>query len=180
VSGYSDPDVIAGAATVALEILEDSPETGTFVVPIGGGGLIAGVAETVKTLRPCALVIGVETAASCPFQTSLRAGGLVRVEVRPTLADGLSGNPDPATITFTPIQRFVDHVVTVTEDLLANAIVGLLEHEHLVAEGAGAAGVAALVGRQINGLGRHAAIIVTGSNIDIDRLQTVLVSRPRA
>lgn len=174
ISPYNDADVIAGAATVAVEIFEDEAGIDTLVVPIGGGGLISGVAEAAKSIATGCEIIGVEAAASCAFQTSVRAGRLVEIVPGPTLADGLGGNPDPDTITFGLIQRFVDRIVTVSEDDLAAAIVGLVEAEHLVAEGAGAAAAAALVGHRVELRDRHVAAILTGSNIDRARLAALL------
>jgi threonine dehydratase len=112
--------------------------------------------------------------ASCAFQTSVRAGRLVEIEPRATLADGLGGNPDPETITFAIIQQLVDRIVTVSENDLSAAIAGLVAAEHLVAEGAGAAGVAALVGKRADVPGRRVAVIVTGGNIDRTRLAPLL------
>jgi threonine dehydratase len=174
ISPYNDPDVIAGAATIALEIFEDAADTDTLVVPIGGGGLISGIATAAKAIDARSEVIGVEVEASCPFQTSVRAGRLVEIVPGATLADGLGGNPDPETITFACIQRLVDRIVTVGEDHLSAAIVGLVEAEHLVAEGAGAAATAALVGKRIDVKGRRVAVILTGANIDRARLKSLL------
>jgi len=175
ISPYNDADVIAGAATVALEILEDAPETDAVIVPIGGGGLISGVATTVKSIADAKLVVGVELEVSHVFQTSVRAGKLVEIVPGSSLADGLGGNSDDDTITFPIIQQHVDRIVTVSEEDLQTAVVGLVEFEHLVAEGAGAAGVAALVGNRIDEVReRHVVVIVTGSNIDRDRLKSLL------
>ena len=175
ISPYNDADVIAGAATIALELFEDAPDIATIVVPIGGGGLISGVAATAKAISPSCRVIGVEVAASCAFQTSVRAGHLVEIVPQPTLADGLGGNPDPDTVTFGMIQRFVDEIVTVDEDELARSIVALLEHEHLIAEGAAAVGPAALAYKSV-AVGRrgHVAVIVSGGNIDRGRMASLL------
>jgi threonine dehydratase len=174
ISPYNDADVIAGAGTVALEIFEDAADVDTLIVPIGGGGLISGMATAAKAIAPDCSIVGVEVEASCAFQTSVRAGRLVDIVPGPTLADGLGGNPDPETITFGFIQRLVDRIVTVSEKDLSAAIVGLVEAEHLIAEGAGAAGVAALVGRHADVRGRSVAVILTGSNIDRARLAALL------
>ena len=176
ISPYNDADVIAGAGTSALEIFEDAPDTTTVVVPIGGGGLISGVATVVKAIVPACEVIGVEADASSAFQTSVRAGRLVEIVPGETLADGLGGNPDPETITFAFIQRLVDRIVTVSEADLSAAIVGLVEFEHVVAEGAGAAAVASLVGRRLDVAGRRVVVLMTGSNIDARRLAGILAS----
>lgn len=174
ISPYNDADVIAGAATVALEIFEDAADTDALVVPIGGGGLIAGMAAVANTISAACTVVGVEVEVSCAFQTSVRAGKLVEIVPGPTLADGLGGNPDPETITFEPIQRLVDTIVTVSEPDLKAAVTGLVAAEHLIAEGAGAAATAAIVGRRIDLSGRRVAAIVSGANIDRERLMSVL------
>lgn len=174
ISPYNDDDVIAGAATVAVEILEDAPATDTLIVPIGGAGLISGMAIVAKAIAPACTVVGVEVEASCAFQTSVRAGTLVEIVPGPTLADGLGGNPDPETMTFAFVQQYVDRIETVSEADLAAAIVGLVTNEHLIAEGAGAAATAALVGRRIDVRSRHVAVVVSGANIDRERLAAVL------
>jgi threonine dehydratase len=174
ISPYSDPDVIAGAATVATEMFEDDPALDTLVVPIGGGGLISGMATVATAINPRCEVIGVELEVSNAFQQSVRAGTLVSIVPGETLADGLGGNPDPETITFTFIQRLVDRIVTVSEADLAAAIVGLVEAEHLIAEGAGAAATATLVGKRIDVRDRRVGVIVSGSNIDRAKLASLL------
>jgi threonine dehydratase len=178
ISPYSDPDVIAGAATVALEIFEDRPGATALAVPIGGGGLVSGMGLVAKRLAPACEVVGVEAAASCPFQTSLRAGRLVEIVPGPTIADGLGGNPDPDTITFAFIERFVDRIVTVTEADLAGAVRGLIEREHLVSEGAGAAAPAALAARRLDVSGRDVVAVVSGANIDLAKVAALLQSDP--
>jgi threonine dehydratase len=174
ISPYSDDDVIAGAATVALEMFEDEPDLDMLVVPIGGGGLISGVAGVAKAIDSGREVIGVEVAASNAFQQSVRAGKLVEIVPGETLADGLGGNPDPETITFAVIQRLVDRIVTVSEGDLASAVAGLVEAEHVIAEGAGAAATAAILGRRIDVRDRRVGVIVSGGNIDRARLKSLL------
>lgn len=174
ISPYNDADVIAGAGTVALEIFEEAPDVDTIVAGIGGAGLISGVGIVARSLQGACRVVGVEVAASCAFQTSCRAGHLVEIIPGPTLADGLGGNPDPDTITFGIVQRVVDEIVTVDEEELARAVVGLVAHEHLIAEGAGAVGAAAVCSRKVAALGRHVAVVLTGSNIDLARLKALL------
>jgi threonine dehydratase len=174
ISPYNDADVIAGAATVAVEILEDVPDVDTLVVPIGGGGLISGVALAATAIAPAATVIGVEAEMSHAFLTSVRAGRLVEIVPRPSIADGLGGNADPDTMTFAYIQQWVDEIVTVSEEDLVAAVAGLVENEHLIAEGAGAAAPAAILARRARVDGRRVAAIVSGSNIDRSRLAAVL------
>ena len=150
ISPYAHPDVIAGAGTVGLEIVEDWPEVDAIVVAIGGGGLISGIAIA----APSAAIVGVEAEASSPFTAGLAAGRIVEIDVQPTLADGLAGNLDPDTPTFGIVQAMVERVVLVSEDALRAAIRGVVRHERLVVEGAGSAGVAALLSGEIGDLGR--------------------------
>lgn len=176
ISPYNDADVIAGGGTVALEIFEDAPDVDTIVTGIGGGGLISGMGIVARSVNAGCRVVGVEAEASCAFQTSVRAGRLVDIVPGPTLADGLGGNPDPETVTFAIIQRVVDDIVTVSEAELTRAIVGLVESEHLIAEGAGAVGTAALLAGRIAPLGSHVAVLLSGSNIDRRRLAGLLTA----
>jgi threonine dehydratase len=174
VSPYSHPDVIAGAGTIGLEILEDDRRLDDLIVPVGGGGLISGIAIAAKTLADKTVVIGVEAQASTPFTQSLAAGHLVQTEVYPTLADGLAGNLDPETITFDLVQRFVDGIVIVEELALRDAVRGVLIEEKLVAEGAAAAGVAAVNSGRVDLRGRRAAVVLSGGNIDPETLKSLL------
>jgi threonine dehydratase len=174
VSPYSHPDVIAGAGTIALEIHEDWPEVDTIVVPIGGGGLISGIAIANRDLSTSSQVVGVEAASSSPFTHSLAAGKIVEVDVAPTLADGLAGNLDPETITFDLVRRYVSRIVVVSEADLRSAIAGIVARERVIAEGAGTAGVAAVLGGALDLTGRNTAIVVSGANIDADTLKAVL------
>lgn len=174
VSAYSNPDVIAGAGTIAVEIFEECPAADLLVVPIGGGGLVSGVAVAARAIAPSAEVIGVEVEASHVFHDSLAAGRLVEVQVGPTLADGLAGNADPETITFDYIQRLVERIVLVGEDALAAAMRDLAGREHLVVEAAGAVGVAALASGRLPAAGRTVVVVISGSNIDPDKLRAVL------
>lgn len=171
ISPYSNDDVIAGAGTIALEILQDAPETDTIVVPVGGGGLISGIAIGAEGR---ARVAGVEVEASCPFTRSLAAGRIVPIDVRPTLADGLAGNLDPDAITFDIVRRLVAEIVLVGEEDLRDAVRGLVSEERQIAEGAGAAGVAAGASRKADIRGRRAAIVVSGANIDPEKLREIL------
>jgi threonine dehydratase len=175
VSPYAHPDVIAGAGTIGLELVEDLESIDTVVVPVGGGGLISGLAIAVKALSPSTRVVGVEVAASCPFTESLAAGRLVTIEVGRSLADGLTGNLDPETITFDLVRDLVDQVVVVDESPLASALAATVTHEHVLVEGAAATGPAAVIGGQIE-LRGNVAIILTGANIDTGRLLQVLRS----
>jgi len=173
ISPYSHPDVIAGAGTIALELLEDLPSIDAMIVPVGGGGLISGIGIAVKALSPSTRVIGVEASASCPFTKSLAAGHLVTIDVGPSLADGLTGNLDPDTITLDVVRDLVDQIVTVDEPLLRRALAGVVTNEQLVIEGAAAAGPAAILGGQLD-LKGTVVVILTGANIDSEKLADLL------
>lgn len=175
VSPYNHPDVIAGAGTVGLEIVEGCPDVGTVYVPLGGGGLASGVGLAIRAAAPHARVVGVEAAASTPFTTSLARGVITVIDAGPTLADGLAGNLEPGSMTFPLIQRVVDEVVIVSEDEIRSAIRDMAAEEHLIVEGAAAVAVAAIAARR--GLTHGPAVaLVTGANIDLERLVEVLGS----
>ncbi len=172
ISPYNDADVIAGAATIALEVFEDAPGTDTLVVPIGGGGLISGVAAAAKSIAPACEIVGVEVAASCAFQTSVRAGRLVEIVPGATLADGLGGNPDPETITFGFIQRFVDEIVTLPDPEIFDAMIWVMERCKVMPEAAAAASVGAL----LRGLvklpkGSRVVCVLSGGNLNLDQIR---------
>jgi threonine dehydratase len=173
VSPYNHPHVVAGAGTIALEVFEALPDVRSFVVPIGGAGLISGIAIAAKSIAPATRVIGVEVAASSAFSESVRQGRITTINPGRTIADGLGGNMDPETITFEIVQRYVDDLVTVTEQELAAAMRGLAAQEHAIAEGAGAAAAAAVTAGKARTAGPM-AVLVTGSNIDLSLLLTVL------
>jgi threonine dehydratase len=157
-----------------LEVLEDLPGVDAIVAPVGGGGLLSGIAIAAKAVSAAISVTGVEAAASTAFSSSLAAGHIVEVRVGPTIADGLAGNMDPDTITFGIVQRLVDSVVVAPEDQIVEAIGGLVAEEHLIAEGAGAAGVAGLLAERVPARGRQVVVVVSGANIDVERLQALL------
>src|SRR5262249_25799231 len=169
VSPYSHPDVIAGAGTIGLELVAQEPHLDAVVVPIGGGRLIRGIGIALKALSPKTRVIGVEVAASCPFTASLAAGRLVTIDVKPSLADGLTGNLDPDTVTLDVVRDLVDEIVVVEEDDLRGALAGVVTHEHLVIEAAAAAGPAAILSGRVQPRGTS-AVILSGANIDRDVL----------
>jgi threonine dehydratase len=174
VSPYSHDDVIAGAGTVALEIQESWPDVDTIVVAIGGGGLVSGIARVAKASTPAIRVVGVEAAMSCAFSASRQAGRIVPITVGETLADGLGGNVDPETLTWEYVRDLVDQVVTVSEEDMVDGLRGLVAQDHLVAEGAGIAAVAAVAARRVALDSARAAVVVSGANIDTTTLIEVL------
>lgn len=172
ISPYSHPDVIAGAGTVGVEILEDQPDIDTFVVPIGGGGLISGIATAASALCSAATV-GVEVEVSCALSQSVAAGRIVTIEPGDTIADGLGGNLDPDSITFDIIRRLVARIVLVSEARLKEAIAGIAREERIIVEGAGAAATAAVLDGAVKG-SRKVAVILSGANIDFEKLKTII------
>jgi len=165
ISPYSHPDIIAGAGTIGLELAAHEMALDAVIVPIGGGGLISGIGIALDALSPQTRVIGVEVAASCPFTTSLAAGRLVTIDVGPSLADGLTGNLDPDTVTLDIVRDLVDEIVVVEEDDLRRALAGVVRHEHVIVEGAAAAGPAALLSGRVQARG-NVAVVLSGANID--------------
>lgn len=176
ISPYSEPDVIAGAGTIALEILEAWPQAEAILVPVGGGGLASGIAVAARAMAGRIEVVGVEAEASPAFHTSLAAGRIVEVEVKPTIADGLAGNMDPETITFDYVRRYVDRIVLARETVIEDAVRSLFAEEHLIAEGAGATAVAALAGG-LRLSSRNVVVVVSGANIDAGQLARVLAEK---
>ena len=171
VSPYAHPDVIAGAGTVTLEILEDDPGIQTIVAAIGGGGLISGAAIAAKGR---ARVAGAEVEASTPFTQGLAAGHIVPIDVDDTIADGLSGNLDPDSPTFELVRDLVQQVVVVSEAEVLEAIRFIAKEERLIIEGAAAVAIAAVRTRKIDVRGKRAAVILSGANIDLSKFLKVL------
>ncbi len=174
ISPYSHPDVIAGAGTVGLEIAEEWAGVEAIVVPIGGGGLISGIAIAAAAASPGIAVYGVEVEASCPFTKGLAAGRIVEIEVRPTLADGLAGNLDPDTVTFDIVRDRVRRIVVVDEARLREAIVGVVSRERQIVEGAGATAVAGVLAGLLPLRERRVAVVLSGANIDLAKLKDIL------
>lgn len=173
VSPYNDPDVIAGAGTTALEIVEAFPDVEVVVVPLGGGGLASGMAIALKSAASNVTIVGVEAAASPAFSTSLAQGAITAIEVAPSFADGLTGNLEAGSMTFDLVRRHVDRVISVGEPALAQAVRGLAAHEHLIAEGAGAAAAAAVLAYRAADPGQRTVVMLTGANIDLARFTSV-------
>ena len=169
---FNDPYVIAGQGTLGLEILEQVPDVEQIIVPIGGGGLISGVAVAVKSMRPNVKVIGVQAATVPSMFVSRRNGEITTVKDGATIADGIHVLT-PGDLTFKLVQEYVDDIVTVSEDEIAAAIVGLLEGPKTVAEGAGATTVAAYMFHKVDTSLKTVAL-VSGGNVDITTLSRII------
>ncbi len=174
VHAFDDEFVIAGQGTIGLEMVESLPDVSTVVVPIGGGGLISGIATAVKSLRPNARVIGVQAENAAWVNPSLKAGHPVKVEIGQTIADGIAVKT-PGELTLPIIREYVDEVVEVSEEEIARAIFFCVQNNRLVVEGAGAAGLAALLAKKIAiKPDETVCAILCGGNIDANLLARVL------
>jgi threonine dehydratase len=163
---FDDPDVVAGQGSLGLELLEDVPDLARVVIPVGGGGLCSGTAIAIKATRPEVEVIGVQVAACAPYPESLRRGEPVPADSALTIADGIAVK-HPGELTLELLRRHVDEIVVVGEDETAAAMVLLMERGKLVVEGAGAVGVAALLGGQVRAAPRGTTIaVLSGGNVD--------------
>ncbi|MBR3240492.1 MAG: threonine ammonia-lyase [Oscillospiraceae bacterium] len=169
---FNDPYVIAGQGTIGLEILEQLPDVEQVIVPIGGGGLVSGVAVAVKSMRPNVKVIGVQAATVPSMFVSHRVGEITTVKDGATIADGIHVLT-PGDLTFRIVQEYVDDIVTVSEDEIAAAIVALLEGQKTVAEGAGATSVAAFLFGKVDTSLKTVAV-VSGGNVDITTLSRII------
>jgi threonine dehydratase len=164
--------LLAGQGTVALEILEELPAVRTFVVPVGGGGLVGGMAALVCAIAPAARIVGAQSAATNAMAASLMAGHRVDVPVPPTLADGLAGQIDD--VGFAIGQVALDDMLMVSEAEIAEAIAWLAREHELQVEGSGAVGVAALLHSRVASLEGPAAVVLSGGNIDAARWSEVV------
>ncbi len=170
---FDDPEIILGQSTLGLELLEDVPDLAQVVVPVGGGGLISGIAGVVKNRHPQARIIGVQVDACAPFPESLKGSAPITAAARSTIADGIAIKR-PGDITLPLVHRWVDDMVVVSEEDIADAMVWLLERSKLVVEGGGAAGVAAVLAAKVAPAARGATVIVlSGGNVDAGLLAAV-------
>ena len=170
---YNDPEVIAGQATVGVEILADWPGVDTIIVPIGGGGLIAGIGLWAKAIKPGLRLIGVQPAASPPMYAHFETGSTDPMPIAPTLADGVSGNIEKTSITWKLCRQLVDEVVLVEEDAIADAMRWALEVPHTLLEGSAVLGVAALQAGVVDVSGRNVAVVTTGRNVGPEILRVL-------
>jgi threo-3-hydroxy-L-aspartate ammonia-lyase len=173
---YDDPLVMAGQGTTALELLDEAPELDVLVVPVGGGGLIAGCATAAKALRPSIVVVGVEPEAGDDTRRSLAAGERVRIDVPRTIADGLQSD-EPGELTFEVNRRLVDEIVTVTDAEILDAMAFLFDRMKVVTEPSGAVGVAALIAGRIDAGGGCVGVVVSGGNVGVARFAELLAAR---
>lgn len=170
---FDDPDVIAGQGTIALELIEQLPDMDAVIVPIGGGGLISGIAYTVKKLNPNVKVYGVQASGAPSMLNSIHDEHIERLDSVFTIADGIAVK-EPGTLTYDICSKYVDEIVTVTDDEISAAILALMEKHKLVTEGAGAVSVAAAMFDKIDLKDKKAVCVLSGGNIDVTILSRVI------
>jgi len=173
IHSFDDPQVIAGQGTIALELLAALPDLDAVVVPVGGGGLLAGIALAAKTAKPAAKIIGVQSKSAPAVYLFLKEKEIPALPGGRTIADGINVRR-PGKLTLELISRYVDEVVLVEEEEIAQAILLLLERSKLVVEGAGAAGLAALLHGKISLPGRKVAVVLSGGNVDINIISIII------
>lgn len=170
---FNDEDVIAGQGTIGLEILEQLPDVDVVIVPVGGGGLISGVAFAIKSLNPKVKVYGVQASGAPSMLRSIADGKIEKLDAVSTIADGIAVK-EPGDVTFEMCQKYVDGIVSVSEDEIAAAILALIEQQKLIAEGAGAVSVAAAMFNKVDVKGKKVCCLVSGGNIDVTILSRVI------
>ena len=170
---FDDPDVIAGQGTIALELAEQIPDMDAVIVPIGGGGLISGIAYTVKALNPNIKVYGVQAAGAPSMFNSIHDSQIERLDKVFTIADGIAVK-EPGELTYEICSKYVDEIVTVTDDEISAAILALMEQHKLVSEGAGAVAVAAAMFGKVDLEGKKTVCLLSGGNIDVNMLNRAM------
>jgi threonine dehydratase len=173
ISAFDDEAVVAGQGTLGLELLDELPDVDTVIVPLGGGGLLSGVATAIKAVRPQTRVIGVQAEGCAPYLDSLREGAPITARAVQTIADGIAVKR-PGAVTFEIIQRVVDDVVSVSDEEICQAIVLLLERAKLLVEGAGAVSLAALLSGKVEARGQKVVCVLSGGNLDANLLAAVV------
>lgn len=173
IHAFNDLDIIAGQGTIALEILQDNPDVDMMVVPMGGGGLISGIASAAKHIKPDVSIIGVESSGFEAIKKSVEQGVIISSGTTCVIADGIAVKT-PGDITYPIIKSKVDDIVIVTEDEISATILMLMERAKLVAEGAGASALAAAVFDKISLKGKKAAVLLSGGNIDINLISAII------
>jgi len=176
ISPYNDEWIIAGHGTIGLEILDVLPSVDSVIVPIGGGGLISGVSIALKAVKPKVRVLGVQSESSPVMYESMKAGRIVDVEMRESIAEGLFGGIEKGSITFRLVQKYVDNIVLVREETIKKAIYLLWEKEKQVVEGSGAAAIAPIIESTPLFTDKTTVAVITGGNIEDELLQGILTS----
>jgi threonine dehydratase len=176
IQAFDDPLIITGHGTVGLEMLDEVPDLDSVIVPVGGGGLIAGIAAALKTKNPAIKIIGCQSTASCAMARSLEENRpYTSFPSKATIAEGLEGGISK--LTFNLGRQFIDQMVLVEEDEIKTAIRFLLQHQRLVVEGSGAVGVAAMLNQRVSHPGRKVGIVLSGGNLDYQLLKQIVTQK---
>ena len=175
-SPYNDPFVLAGQGTVALEILQELPDAGTLIVPVGGGGLMAGIAGYSKEKLESVEIIGAQPANSCVMYHSVNAGEILDIASEETLADGVAGGIEAGSVTFLPCKNNVDRFILLDEKTIAQAMIMMMDRHFMLVEGSGALAPAALMQQGDIVTGRKVVLIISGGKISRDKLAKILTS----
>ncbi len=173
VHAFDDEDIIAGQGTVGIEIMQDLPDVDVVLVPIGGGGLIAGMALAIKNIKPSVQVVGVEAAGAASMFVSQKQQRIVSLEQVSTIADGIAVKR-PGELTFDLVHQYVDKIVTVSDAEIASAMLLLMERYKMIAEGSGAATIAAAMYGKLDLAGKKAVCILSGGNVDVNVLSSII------
>jgi len=176
VSSYNDPFLVAGQGTVGLEILEDLPTADSIVVPVSGGSILSGVAVAAKSIKPSIEILGVQPENVAAMYYCLKAGKIINVPMKHTMAEGLDGNIEQGCITFELIQRYVDEILLTNEEAIKKMIRLLWEKEKQVVEASGAVAIAPIVETPNRFAGKRTVAVITGGNIDDEVFQSILAS----
>lgn len=177
IPAFEDVEIMAGHGTIALEILENLSDTDMILVPVGGGGLVSGIAVAARAIHPEIEVIGVQSTQACTMHHCLKAGKMVSVPVLPTMAEGLAGGIEEITLEI--VQETVDDIILADEERLAEAIWWILAHERQLVEASGAVGVAAILQGRICGMkNKNIVVVISGGNIDMSLLRRIVEDGP--
>lgn len=176
VSPYNDLQVIAGQGTIAIEIMRQLNKIDAVLVPIGGGGLISGIAGYIKTFSPATKIIGCLPENSPVMEESIKAGKIIEMETFPTLSDATAGGIEADTITFDMCKELIDEYIQVSEQEIANAITSLIKSQHLLVEGAAGVALASLLKNKKQFFGKNVVVVLSGGNISIETLKIILGS----
>ena len=179
VSPYNDLEIIAGQGTIGVELANQLDDIDVVLVAIGGGGLISGIGEYLKSINPKIEIIGCTPLNSPPLYESIKAGRIVNVPIHPTLSDGTAGGIEPDAITLDLCQRLIDNFIVVTEEEIKQAIVFMLEQHHMVIEGAAGVTIAAYLQEKDHFRGKNVVLIICGRNIGLDTLKQLLCEENR-
>ena len=175
ISPYNDAQIIGGQGTIGVELLRQMVKPDTVLVPVGGGGLISGIAGYLKSVDPGIEIVGCQPQNSAVMQASVQAGKILELESEPTLADGTAGGLEPNAVTFDICSKFVDDFILVSESEIKNAIILSLEKHHILIEGAAALSIAAFIKDKQRFAGKNVALIISGKKISLGQLKEILI-----